>query len=90
MSYQQIPRVWTTDYICELLMLFMSEISTQNSVITFACSALAQKSFLARAIFDEIHGVWSNFLHGLPMEPKPLARLVCARPFLPRIAGKGR
>ncbi len=39
-------------------MLFMSEVNPQ---ITFART----KIILARAIFDEIHGVRSN-LHGLP------------------------
>ncbi len=45
-------------------MLFMSEVSPQISVVTFART----KIILARAIFDEIHGVLSNFLHGLPVE----------------------
>ncbi len=42
-------------------MLFMSEVSPQISVVIF-------KNHLARAIFDEIHGVRSNFLHDLPVE----------------------
>ena len=37
-SYQQLTWVWTTDYICELHMLFMSEVSPQISVVTFTCS----------------------------------------------------
>ncbi len=45
-------------------MLFTNEISSQISVVTFART----KIILARAIFDEIHGVLSNFLHGLPVE----------------------
>ncbi len=44
-------------------MLFMSEVSPQISVVTFART----KIILARAIFDEIHGVRSTF-HGLPVE----------------------
>ncbi len=42
-------------------MLFMSEVTPQ---ITFART----KIIFPRAIFDEIHGVRSNFLHGLPVE----------------------
>ncbi len=42
----------------------MSEVSPQISVVTFART----KIILARAIFDEIHGVWFNFLHGFPVE----------------------
>ncbi len=42
-------------------MIFMSEVSPQISVVTFARTKL----IVARAIFDEIHGVC---LHGLPVE----------------------
>ncbi len=42
------------------------------------------KIILARAIFDEIHGVRSNFLHGLPVELRTVGVS-----FPPRVAGKG-
>ncbi len=45
-------------------MQFMSEVGPQISVVTFARTII----ILARAIFEEIHGVRSNFLHGLPVE----------------------
>ncbi len=53
-----------TDYIFSLHMLFMSKVSPQISDATFPRT----KIILARAIFDEIHGMQSNFLHGLPVE----------------------
>ncbi len=57
------------------------------SVVTFARS----KINLARAIFDEIHGVPSNFLHGLPVELRTAGYIaVCQTPFSPRVAGKGK
>ncbi len=45
-------------------MLFMSEVSPQISVVTFARTKIIK----ARAIFDEIHRVRSNFFHSLPVE----------------------
>ncbi len=66
-------------------MLFMSEVSPQISVVIFART----KIIVARAIFDEIHGVRSNFLHDLPVELRTVI-LLCARPFPPRVAGKGK
>ncbi len=44
----------------------MSEVSPQIIVVTFPRT----KIILAHAIFDEIHGVRFNFLHGLPVEPR--------------------
>ncbi len=67
MSY---PRVWMTDYICALHKLFMSEVSPQISDVTF----VRTKIILARAIFDELHRVQFNFLHGLPVELRTAPR----------------
>ncbi len=90
MSYQQLTssmddRLHLT-VICELHMLFMNEVNPQISVVFFARTRI----ILARAIFDEIHGVRSNFLHGLTLELKTTGYLLCARTFPPSVAGKGR
>ncbi len=62
-------------------MLFMSEVSPQISVVTFA----GTKIILARAVFDEIHGVRSNFLHGLPVELRTVGYIaVCQTLSSPR------
>ncbi len=58
-------------------MLFMSEVSPQISVVTFART----KIIVARAIFDEC--ARSNFLHGLPVDYKSAA------PIYTRGMGKG-
>ncbi len=69
-------RVNGSDYpLCNYTLL--CEVSPQISVVT----SLAQKSFWHMPIFDEIHGVWSNFLHGLPVE---LRTAVCQTLSSPR------
>ena len=73
-SYQQLTSSMVhLTVICELHMLFMSEVSP---VVTFART----KIILARA---NIHGVRSNFLHGLLVELRTRTVGCVPDPFLP-------
>ncbi len=63
-------------------MLFMSEVNPQ---ITFARTII----ILARAIFDEIHGVRSNFLHGLPVELRTVGYIGVCQTLSSRGKGSG-
>ncbi len=44
---------------------------------------------LARAIFDEIHGVRSNFLHGLPVELRTVGYIGVCQTLSSRGKGSG-
>ncbi len=48
------------------------------------------KIILARVIFDEIHGVRSNFLHGLPMELRTAGYIAVCQTLSSPLAGKGK
>ncbi len=47
------------------------------------------KIILARAIFDEIHGMLSNFLHGLPVELRTVGYIGVCQTLSSRGKGSG-
>ncbi len=90
LPHEELPYQWTTDYISPSSVssiCYSSEVSPQISVVTFART----KIILARAIFDEIHGVRSNFLHVLPVELRTAGYIAVCQTLssLSCVAGKG-